>query len=268
MTIINGHTSVFGILGEPVRHVRTPQALNALFDERNYNGVLVPIEVSPGDGLAKAVASLKASRNWGGFLVTVPHKTAVAEYCDRLSSRAKVAGAVNVVRREADGSLTGDHLDGVGFVGGLRLSRIDPAGCKAFLAGAGGAASAIAFALAEAGVTQLTIVNRSIEKATQIATRIALDFPQVVIATQGQLAGHNLVINGTSLGLSESDPLPIDATELEAGMLVAEVVMSPEITPLLREAAARGCQIHPGVRMLEGQLQAIFSFLTARDAIL
>src|SRR4051812_41975131 len=64
MAIINGHTSVFGILGDPVRHVRTPQALNALFDERNYNGVLVPIEVSSGEGLAGAVASLKAFPNW------------------------------------------------------------------------------------------------------------------------------------------------------------------------------------------------------------
>ncbi|WP_456861952.1 shikimate dehydrogenase family protein [Bradyrhizobium sp. USDA 4503] len=263
MATINGHTSVFGILGDPVRHVRTPQALNALFDERNYSGVLVPIEVSSGERLAEAVASFRAFRNWGGFLVTVPHKTAVAGYCDRLSRRAEVAGAVNVVRREADGSLTGDHLDGVGFVGGLRRSGIDPAGCKAFLAGAGGAASAIAFALAEAGVTQLTIVNRSREKATQIAVRISSDFPGVVIATQGKVGGHDLIINGTSLGLTDSDPLPIDVAELQPGMLVAEVVMNPEITPLLREAAARGCQIHPGVRMLEGQLQAIFSFLTA-----
>ncbi|TIV61387.1 shikimate dehydrogenase [Mesorhizobium sp.] len=260
---ISGHTKVFSILAQPVHHVRTPQALNALFKERCYDGVVVPIEVAPGDGIAKAFDALRAFNNWGGTLVTIPHKTAVPALCDTLTERARLAGAVNVVRRERDGSLTGELLDGIGFVRGLRDGGFDPNGKAVFLAGAGGAASAIAFALVEAGVSRLTVVNRSQPKSQELVSRLQERFPTVSFATVGTPKAHDIVINGTSLGLRDDDPLPIDPRLLEREMLVAEVIMSPAETALLCEARQRGCLVHPGGAMLKGQLTEIFSFLTA-----
>lgn len=260
---ISGHTKVFSILAQPVHHLRTPQALNALFAKHGYDGVVVPVEVAPGDGIAKALDALRGFSNWGGTVVTVPHKVSAAALCDTLTERARAAGAVNVIRRERNGSLTGDLLDGVGFVRGLRDGGVDPEGKAVFLAGAGGAASAIAFALVEARVARLTVVNRSQQKSKELVSRLQERFPATSFATAGTPATHDIVINGTSLGLRDDDPLPIDPRLLEHGMLVAEVVMSPEETALLREARQRGCLVHPGGAMLNGQLFDIFNFLTA-----
>lgn len=259
---ITGHTRVFAIIANPVHHVRTPQALNALFEARGYDGIVVPVAV-PVTGLSHAVAALRAFDNWGGFIVTVPHKTEMPAFCDRLTPRAEAAGAVNVVRREADGSLTGELLDGVGFAHGLANAGHDVRGRSVYLAGAGGAASAIAFALAEAGVSRITVINRSKDKSSELVARLRSQFPSAAFEIEGTPAGHNLVINGTSLGLREDDALPIDPQFLEKEMLVAEVIMSPEETALLKEAKKMGCHIHPGRAMLEGQLAAMCDFLTA-----
>ncbi|GBR06214.1 shikimate 5-dehydrogenase [Acetobacter oeni LMG 21952] len=243
-------------------HVRTPQKMNALFESREYDGVMVAVDAAPGADLAAVFAGFRAMANFGGTVVTVPHKTSVVALCDRVSRRAEMAGAANVVRRERDGSLTGDLLDGVGFVAGLTGAEETVAGRRVFLAGAGGAASAIAFALAEAGAAHLTVANRSREKAGELAGRLSEAFPVLSVAVGGEPDGHDIVVNGTSLGLREGDPLPVDAGRLSSGMLVAEVVMMPEETALLREAAKVGCRVHSGRHMLEGQLEAIFAFLT------
>lgn len=261
--MITGRTKVFPILAHPVDHVRTPQALNAVFMARHYDGVVVPVDVSEGEGLLQALTALRWFGNWGGSIVTIPHKIAAASLCDRLTARAGAAGAVNVIRREPDGSLTGELLDGTGFVTGLRKRGYDPAGRSVFLAGAGGAASAIAFALAAAGARRLTIVNRSRAKSEALASRLRALFPATIFAMDGAPPGHDLVVNGTSLGMRDSDPLPLDPRHLDASMMVAEVIMNPEETALLRLATARGCATQSGKAMLEGQLAEIFDFLVA-----
>ncbi|MFQ0812698.1 shikimate dehydrogenase [Brucella anthropi] len=258
---ITGHTKVFAIIADPVHHVRTPQALNALFAARGYDGIVVPAAV-PVSELQHATAALRAFSNWGGFIVTVPHKTEMSAFCDRLTPRAEAAGAVNVIRREADGSLAGELLDGAGFVRGLANAGHDVKDRNVYLAGAGGAASAIAFALAEAGVARLTVVNRSSEKAEQLVARLKEHFPAGVFLSNGTLVGHDIIVNGTSLGLKEGDALPVDPQHLQPGMLVAEVIMSPEVTPLLQVAKDRGCSTHPGKAMLDGQLTEMFDFFT------
>jgi hypothetical protein len=149
--------------------------------------------------------------------------------CDTVSERARLAGAVNVVRKEADGALAGDLLDGEGFAAGLEQAGVALAGKRAFLAGAGGAASAIAFALAERGVARLTIANRSQDKAEALARRLAPLFPDLALSTEAGPEDHDIAINATSLGLKEGDPLPFDPARLPAGALVAEVVMQPDI---------------------------------------
>ncbi len=265
--MITGNTNVFAIIANPVHHVRTPQALNALFESHGYDGILVPVAVTPGEGLLNAIAALRSFTNWGGFVVTVPHKTEVVALCDRLTPRAAVAGAANVVRRELDGTLTGELLDGVGFVRGLENAGFDIKGRSVYLAGAGGAASAIAFALAAAGVGRLTVTNRSSEKSENLVARLREHFPDVSFEAQGTLTGHEVIINGTSLGLNHDDQLPVDAECLQPEMLVAEVIMSPELTPLLHIAREKGCRIHPGKAMLDSQLAEIFDFLTKRSSL-
>lgn len=262
--MITGHTKTLAILADPVTHVRTPQALNARFAAESVDAVLVPLEVPPA-ALEFILKGLAGARNFAGAVVTVPHKTAVPALCDALSARAAAAQSVNVIRRKADGSLYGDILDGEGFTRGLEQVDVTLSGKRVFLAGAGGAASAIAFALSERGIKALTIANRSIDKAEALITRLAAHFPDVEFAVATNPAGHDIAINGTSLGLKPEDGLPFDPDALDLGTLVAEVIMQPVITPLLRAAEARGLTIHPGHHMLEAQLTEMLRFLTHEE---
>ncbi len=258
---ITGHTRIFGILADPIHHVKTPQGLNALMQRIGYDGVLVPLHASA-DDLASVVAGLRLLRNLGGFIVTVPHKTAVVDLCDVVSESARLIGAVNTVRRAADGRLLGEMLDGHGFVAGLRRNGIQHAGRSAYLAGAGGAANAIAFALAQAGVSRLTIANRTRAKAEDLASRLAGAFPTLhVDIGSPDPSGHDLVVNATSLGLKEGDPLPLDASRLTADQTVAEIIMEPATTALLAAAQARGCRTQPGQPMLDCQLELMAKFV-------
>lgn len=261
MTEITGRTSIWGILADPIHHVKTPQALNALMRERGVDGVMIPFHVGA-DGLDTLVAGLKAMRNLKGFVVTVPHKTAIVDLCDEVSEQARAIGAVNTVRREPDGRLIGEMLDGAGFVAGLRQAGIEPGGQRVYLAGAGGAANAIAFALAEAGVSLLTIANRTRSKCEDLKQRLAERYPtvKVEIGTPDP-SSHAIVVNATSLGLKEGDPLPLDVSRLTADQTVAEIIMQPETTALLAAAKEKGCRTHPGKPMLACQLELMAEFM-------
>lgn len=259
--MITGHTLFAPLLAHPCSHVRTPGVFNAACARRDIDMVMVPVDI-PQQGLAELVSALRQSANLAGFVVTIPHKTPIAALCDRLHGAAEMLGVCNVVRKEADGTLTGAMFDGEGFVAGLRHCGHDPAGRRALLIGAGGAASGVAHALVAAGVAQLTIMNRSEEKARHLAYLLRARFPDANIALHADHGEpHDVVINGTSLGMQPSDPLPMSADSLPPGALVAEVVMQPDITPFLDAARARGHDIHKGVHMVEQQVNLLIDFL-------
>ncbi len=261
MSEITGNTRVYGILADPIHHVKTPQVMNRLFAEIGHDGVLVPLHVSA-DNLAEAVKGLRAVSSLAGLIVTVPHKTVIPDLCDELTDQARMVGAVNCIRRDADGTLTGAILDGFGFVEGLRSSGIEPRGMKVILAGAGGAASAIAFALADAGVSALTIANRTEARAQDLADRVAAAYPDVTLSTDASaVAAADLVVNATSLGMREGDPLPLDGAQLHKGQIVAEAIMEPAVTPLLAAAEKVGARTHPGLPMLQSQARLMAEHL-------
>lgn len=258
---ISGHTKVFGILADPIAHVRTPQVFNAFFQAHGIDAVLVPFHVAPAD-LPSVWEGLRGLKSLAGLIVTVPHKPTAATLCNRLEPAARLIGASNTIRHEADGTFTGTMFDGIGFVAGLRAQGHEPAGKRAVMAGAGGAGSAVAFALAEAGVASLTIVNRSRAKAEALAARIAAAFPGVPVAAgDGDLAGVDIVVNTTSLGMKPDDPLPLDLANLEPHAVVAEIIMKPEETAILAASRARGNAIHHGRHMLDQQIRLMAEFM-------
>lgn len=264
MTDITGRTRFWAILADPIVQVKTPQMINAVIAERHVDGVMIPMHVGA-DQLADAVKAIRGMKNCGGLIITVPHKSAIVDLLDEVSPNARLIGAVNNIRREADGRLVGEMLDGLGFVTGLKKNGIDPKGMSAYLAGAGGAANAIAFALAEAGVTRLTIANRTRAKAEDLARRLAIAFPDfpVTIGTP-DASGHDLVVNGTSLGLKAGDALPFDANTVDARQIIAEIIMDPEETAIMAAARAKGCRVHPGKPMLLAQRELMADFLGIR----
>lgn len=258
---IGGATRLMGVIGDPIAQARTPGAINPIFAAKGADIACVPLHVPSAD-LATIWAGLHAMPNLVGFGITLPHKQAALALCDSLDPVAKRIGAVNLVRRELDGSFRGYQFDGAGFVRGLHNAGIDVAGRSCLMVGAGGAGVAIAYALAEAGAAEVVIANRTRNKAAALAARLNADLERDVAraGTVEPQAGQ-LVINATSLGLKENDPLPLDAKLLGAGMTMAEVIAQPEVTPLLHAAKACGAEIHSGLRMIEGQVGAIADHL-------
>lgn len=260
---ITGHTRVIVILAHPVGHIRTPAAMNAHFAATGQDAVIVPMHVLP-DDLPAVVDGLRRLRNLGGIIVTVPHKETIARLCDRLTRQASLVGAVNAIRREADGTLLGGQFDGEGFVAGLHAAGHIVAGRRVWMAGAGGAAAGVGFALLRHGAAALGVHNRGTARAEALVARLRGAFPDRDIAAIGaDPAGFDIVVNATSLGLAPDDALPVDPARLRPAMLAAEVVMQPEVTRFLAAAATIGCATHPGLPMLTEQVPILADFVTA-----
>jgi shikimate dehydrogenase len=259
--MITGKTRLFAIIGDPVEHVRTPMAFNAHFETQGIDAVCLPIHIGR-DDLSRGWAGLNSILNLDGFIVTAPHKAEAAQACERVEGDALHTGVANTIRRETDGSFTGTLLDGRGFVTGLLKHGYAVAGRRFYLAGAGGAGTALAYALANAGAKALTIHNRTRSKAERLVAGVARAYPMcnVQLGT-ANASGHDIAINATSLGLKPDDGHSFDLASADPNALVAEVVMMPEMTPLLIAAKARDHAIHFGTHMLNGQLELMFEFL-------
>lgn len=253
--MITGHTRIYGIVADPIHHVKTPEEMNVHFAALGHDGVLVPLHVRPPE-LVPFMDAMRDVQNFAGLIATVPHKTAMLAICDEVVGDAARIGAVNAVRRDPDGRLIGAMLDGRGFVSGLQAEGVSLTGMDVCLLGAGGAGAAIAFALAEAGVARLTITNRSLDKARDLALRVTDTYPGTrVDAGLPDTPRHDLIVNATSLGLRAGDGLPLDDHAFRPGQIVAEAIMEPELTPLLALAQARGAHIHFGRPMLRHQIR-------------
>jgi shikimate dehydrogenase len=262
---ITGTTRLFGVIADPIDHVRACEVFNPRFAARGLDAVLVPFHIRPAD-LAAALDGFRALANLGGVLVTIPHKEAILDLVDGTGPQAARVGAGNVVRRTADGRLEAENFDGLGFVAGLEAAGHGVAGRDVLLVGAGGAGKAIAYALAEAGVRRLVVANRDAARGEALAAGVAAVFPRVASeAGPADPAGVDLVVNATSLGLHAGDALPVDPARAEPHTVVCEIIMKPERTKLVEAAAARGLAVHLGRHMLDHQVPMLARYIGAFD---
>jgi shikimate dehydrogenase len=260
---IDGGTRLYAIIGDPITQVKSPRVLNPRFVAAAMDAVMVPVHVRP-DSFEATVKSLMALGNLDGIVVTVPYKTRILPLLDIVLPMAVKVGAANAVRREKDGSWSGDMFDGRGLVSGLRAAAIALERRRVMLIGAGGAGSAVAVALADAGAATLSIFDVDPHKAAALANRVAAAFPACdVHAGPVKLVGHDTLINATPIGMAPQDGLPAPVDRLTADMLVIDVIMKPETTPLLAHARAVGCRTFNGRVMLDGQSEKLIDFFRA-----
>jgi shikimate dehydrogenase len=239
-----------GAAGNP-----TVAMVEAAFAHHGINARYINMEVPP-EKLVDAVTGLRAC-GYLGWNLSMPHKVAVIPLLDGLGESAAAIGAVNCVVRR-DGRFIGENTDGKGFLRSLR-DLTDPKGKTVVLFGAGGAARAVAVELALAGVGRLLVVNRSPERGQALLDTLvgALRTPAELRPWEGDFrlpAETDIVINGTSIGLYDAEArLPLDVSTLRPGQIVADVVFSPPVTRLLRDASTRGCRTLDGLSMLVNQ---------------
>jgi shikimate dehydrogenase len=266
MPKITGATRLYVIIGDPIAQARSPEVFTARFTAAGVDGVLVPAHV-PVAGFDAIVPALLRLANLDGLLVTAPFKARMLAFADRLGATARCIGAVNALRREADGSWTGDMFDGAGFVNGLERKGEQVRGRRVALFGAGGAGSAIACALAAAQVLSISIVDTDTGKAAALAARLRPAFPDVRFDVATWPAGEvDMIVNATPVGMRPDDGMPAEIGPLPPGTLVGDVVISNAPTALIRHAASCACRWVDGKDMHSGQIEAIMSFFAPRGA--
>lgn len=256
---LSGSTAVYYIVGDPIAQVKSPQGVTESLQNQGLNAVCVPAHVKSAD-LSSFMQTSKAVQNVNGVIITVPHKIPVAADCDHISERAQFLGAVNVIRRSEQGWY-GDMCDGEGYVKALQSKGTELKGKRLLLVGVGGAGSAIALSVLQAGVEVLAIHEVNEQRRDQLIHRLQeLSLGQVVVGTADP-AGFDIVLNATPVGMNATDPTPVDVSALRSNMVVGDVITSPVTTPLLEAAQQLGCTTVNGVDMFTQVRDLMVRFL-------
>lgn len=275
---ITGHTKLYALIGSPVGHSGSPAMQNYSFAKLGIDAAYLAFDVP----LEKTKEALDAFRTLhvGGFNVTMPCKTAVAQLVDRLSPAAEMVGACNTVVVEEDGTMTGHITDGVGFIRNLREHGVEVKDQKIVLLGTGGAATAIAVQAALDGASEIAIFNlrdEFYENGEKTVEKIRKAVPSIRSITMNDLddkeklcemiAKSDILINGTKAGMSPLDNImPVSEECLHQELAVADVVYNPRETLLVRTAKEKGCRAAiGGIGMLLWQGAAAFELFTGKE---
>ena len=256
-------TRQVALIGKPLKRRHSQVMHDAAFDACGIDARYVLREIEP-DEVEGAVAAARGPE-WLGLGVTAPYKRVVADLVDEVEDDARLIGAVNNVVRTDDGRLVGFNSDAPGFRAGVELAMGRPLdGAKVVVAGAGGAAHAVAFACLHAGAASVTVGNRTVDAARALVERfasvgegarasVALEDPAFTAA----LSTADLAVNATTVGMVDPGmTLPVD--ELPGQATVFDLVYVPPETPLLRAARARGLKAANGSEMLIAQAAIAF----------
>ncbi|KAK4855366.1 hypothetical protein QYF36_006495 [Acer negundo] len=267
-------TKVFGIIGKPVGHSKSPILYNEAFKSVGFNGIYVHLLV---DDVAKFLQTY-SSCDFAGFSCTIPHKEAAVKCCDEVDPVAKSIGAVNcIIRRQSDGKLFGYNTDYVGAISaiedGLRgkhnisSSGSSPLAGKLFVViGAGGAGKALAYGAKEKGA-RVVIANRTYDRARELADTIGADALSLSDLDNFGPEDGMVLANTTSIGMQPKiDETPVSKNALRNYLLVFDAVYTPKITRLLREAKESGATTVSGLEMFIGQAYEQFERFTGLPA--
>ncbi|WP_419740587.1 shikimate dehydrogenase [Ruegeria sp.] len=240
-----------GVIGHPVGHSRSPKLHGHWLKTYGLEGHYVPMDVAPAD--LETVLRTLPKAGFVGTNVTVPHKEAALRIADHVSDRATVIGAANTLVFREDGSIHADNTDGYGFMENLRAGAPDwnAKDGPAVVFGAGGAARAVLQALADAGVPEILLTNRTRTRADHLKE----EFGQRITVVDWVQAGNvienaELVVNTTSLGMQGQPELRVPLDGLQPGAVVTDLVYAPLKTNLLKTAEEAGCTVVDGLGML------------------
>ncbi|MGE5508005.1 MAG: shikimate dehydrogenase [Chitinophagales bacterium] len=266
-----GNTQLVGVIGCPITHSLSPPMHNAAFATASLDWRYLAWEVREAN-LAEAVRGLIAL-GVRGFNVTVPHKVAVLPLLDAVTEEARRIGAVNTVWHR-DGRWWGENTDAEGFLRALAGAGFSPAGGRAVLLGAGGAARATGYALCRAGVAELHVATRTEGRAAQLAGDLSAGSPVRLTASglgaaglRERLAKADLVVNATASALSEG-ALPVPPAWLVPGALLCELSYGAAAAPVLAAAREKGLRTLGGEEMLIHQGALAFRLWTGVEASL
>lgn len=240
------------VTGFPVRHSRSPMIHGHWLERLGIAGTYQAVEVTPDDFPAFVAALKDGSSGFVGGNVTIPHKERAFALADRPDELATELGAANTLFIR-DGRLHATNTDGHGFLANLddRAPGWTDARDRAVVLGAGGASRAVIQALRDRGFGEVHVLNRTLARAVELSDRFGLRIHAAPIdALAERLAGADLFVNTTSLGMDDADAIAIDFTAMRPTALVTDIVYVPLVTPILRQATEQGMRVADGLGML------------------
>ncbi len=272
---ITGHTELIGLIATPIRHSSSPRMHNEAFAKLGLDYAYLAFEVGTED-LEDTIKGFRAMKVRGSN-VSMPNKTVVHKYLDKLSDAAEMCGAVNTIVND-NGVLTGHITDGIGYMSGLKDAGIDIIGKKMTIVGAGGAATAIQVQAALDGVKEISIFNRKdafYERAQKTVKDInektnckaTLYDLEDLDKLKEEIASSYIFTNATGMGMKplEGQTYIPDKSFLREDLIVTDVVYAPAETALLKMAKEVGCKTLNGFPMMLFQGAAAFKLWTNQD---
>lgn len=257
---LDGRTRLYGIVGDPIEQVRSPEMITFELQRRGANAVLLPLHVREPDFDA-VLPHLQRLANLDGLVFTIPFKARALGLASRLGPQAQQIGAVNALKRAPSGDWVGEIFDGTGCVEAFLRRGLPLAGQRVMLIGLGGAGSAIAAAVA----AQQPALMRLHDLDTARCARIADVVRGVSPGTQVEVGppvvdGMDVLMNASPVGMLGDSRLPINVNTLPPGLVVFDAVVKPEVTPLLALAQRCGCRSVQGREMMRGQIARMVDF--------
>ncbi|MCI8490175.1 MAG: shikimate dehydrogenase [Lachnospiraceae bacterium] len=272
---ITGHTELIGLMAYPIRHSSSPAMHNEAFAYLGLDYAYLAFEVD-NDALEDAVKGLRALRMVGSN-VSMPNKTVVGQYLDKLSPAAELCGAVNTIVNE-NGVLTGHITDGIGYMKALKDNDIDVIGKKMTIVGSGGAATAIEVQAALDGVAEMSIFNikdkfwgnaeATVQKINERTNcKVALYDLADLDKLKAEIEDSYLFANATGMGMKplEGQTYIPDKSFFRPDLIVTDVVYSPRETAMLKMAKEAGCKTMNGMGMMLFQGAAAFEMWTGKE---
>jgi shikimate dehydrogenase len=243
-----------GVMGWPIHQSRSPMLHNYWFKQHGLNGNYVPLAVKPED-VESALRGL-APLGFSGVNITIPHKQTSMPLMTEIDAVGRGIGAINLVVVRPDGSMVGSNTDAYGCIQNIRQVQPEwrPESGPMAIIGAGGASRTAIWALADAGVKEIRIANRTHERALAVARDLGA--PCKVFRWEERhsiLEGAGLLVNATNQGMIGQQPLDLRLDKLPKHAFVYDIVYNPIETPLLAAARARGHRVVPGLGMLLNQ---------------
>ncbi len=272
---ITGHTELIGLIATPIRHSSSPRMHNEAFAKLGLDYAYLAFEVG-NEELEDTIKGFRAMKVRGSN-VSMPNKTVVHKYLDKLSDAAEMCGAVNTIVND-DGVLTGHITDGIGYMSGLKDAGIDIIGKKMTIVGAGGAATAIQVQAALDGVKEISIFNRK-DEFYERAQKTVKDINEKTNCKatlfdladldklKEEIASSYIFTNATGMGMKplEGQTYIPDKSFLREDLIVTDVVYAPAETALLKMAKEVGCKTLNGFPMMLFQGAAAFKLWTNQD---
>jgi shikimate dehydrogenase len=258
----SGATTIIPLLGHPIAQTKSPYGMTKGFAARGVDAVVVPVNVRP-QHVADYLRVLDNVENIGGVMATVPHKFALCTHAETTTDRAAFFGSANVMRRDRSGRWLADMLDGLGFVRAIERAGGSLPGTKTLLLGAGGAGSAVALELLNAGAASIAIHDTDAGRRDLLISRLNDRHPGKASAGAASPDGYGVVVNATPLGMRTGDADPFDLGRIDRAMVVGDVVTAKDDTPLVRAAKAAGCKCCSGHDMFAASLDLMLDFFVA-----